>query len=392
MPTPQEYNASIVSGDGNKTDIPVDFDTGSGTASVNMSSQDLVRGENLTIELPSIPGVTNYTIGVSAGNLTGQGGGALTVNTVIGSITIPSDMLSSIAVASNKKAEITIGQGYKSVLPEDVQAAIGDRPVVQLTLALNGVKTEWNNPDAPVTISIPYKPTAEELANPEGIVIWYIDGSGNAVCVPNGRYDPATGTVTFTTTHFSYYAVSYKAVSFKDVAKDAWYAKAVSFIASREITAGTGEGNFSPDDKLTRGQFIVMLMRAYGVSPNANPKDNFADAGNTWYTGYLAAAKRLGISAGVGNNMFAPNREITRQEMFTLLYNALKVIGQLPEGKSGKTLSLYNDAGDIATWAVEAMKVLVETGVVSGSSGKLQPKDTTTRAQMAQTLYNLLGR
>lgn len=43
-----------------------------------------------------------------------------------------------------------------------------------------------------------------------------------------------------------------------------------------------------------------MLMKAYGIAPDTNPEDNFADAGDTYYTGYLAAAKRLGISAGVG--------------------------------------------------------------------------------------------
>ncbi|MGE5579697.1 MAG: S-layer homology domain-containing protein, partial [Bacillota bacterium] len=152
------------------------------------------------------------------------------------------------------------------------------------------------------------------------------------------------------------------------------------------------DGNFSPDAKLTRGQFIVMLMKAYDIAPDTSPKDNFADAGDTYYTGYLAAAKRLGISAGVGNNMFAPEKEITRQEVFTLLYNALKVIGQLPEGGSGKTLSDFSDGGDIATWAKDAMTLLVETGAVGGSGGKLLPTATTTRAEMAQVLYNLLGK
>ena len=69
-----------------------------------------------------------------------------------------------------------------------------------------------------------------------------------------------------------------------------------------EITKGTGAGKFSPEALLTRGEFIVMLMRAYEIKADDNPADNFADAGNTYYTGYLAAAKRLGISKGVGNN------------------------------------------------------------------------------------------
>lgn len=97
-----------------------------------------------------------------------------------------------------------------------------------------------------MTVSLPYTPTAEALQNPENIVIWYIDGGGNVVIIPNGRYDAATGTVVFSTTHFSDYAVAYNPVGFNDVAFDAWYYKPVGFVAARKIAEGTGGGNFSP--------------------------------------------------------------------------------------------------------------------------------------------------
>lgn len=236
---------------------------------------------------------------------------------------------------------------------------------------------------------MPYTPKAGEDLN--AIVIYYINAEGKAEVVSNCSYDPATGTISFKTSHFSKYAVGYNKVIFKDVAESAWYGKAVSFIAARGVTTGTGNGNYSPESKLTRSEFIVMMMRAYGIAPDTATADNFADAGNTYYTGYLAAAKRLGISGGVGNNMFAPGTEITRQEMFTLLYNALKAIGQLPEGNTGKTLSAFSDAGQINSWAKEAMTLMVKNGTVSGSGGKLTPKETTTRAQMAQVLYNLMS-
>jgi len=186
--------------------------------------------------------------------------------------------------------------------------------------------------------------------------------------------------------------VAYNLVSFNDLAVGAWYCKPVSFIAARGITGGTGNGNYNPGAKLTRGEFIVMLLKAYDIAPDTNAKDNFADAGNTYYTDYLAAAKRLGISEGMGNNLFVPGKEITRQDMFTLLYNALKVIGCLPDGKDGKDLATFNDAGDVASWAKDAMTLLVKTGTVGGSSGKLSPTATATRAEMAQMLYNLLGK
>lgn len=107
--------------------------------------------------------------------------------------------------------------GDKDNLPNDVKSAIGDKPLISLTLSIDGKQTNWSNPDAPAMVSIPYAPTAAELTNPESIVIWYIDGSGKAVSVPNGRYDPATGTVTFFTTHFSDYAVAYVHKTFSDL-------------------------------------------------------------------------------------------------------------------------------------------------------------------------------
>jgi histidinol phosphatase-like PHP family hydrolase len=135
-----------------------------------------------------------------------------------------------------------------------------------------------------------------------------------------------------------------------------------------------------------------MLMRAYGIMPEENPQDNFLDGGNSYYTGYLAAAKTRGISKGIGNNRFGPNLEITRQEMFTLVYNALKTIDKLPTGLTGNKVESYSDAGEIAPWAAEAMKLLVETGTIVGSGNKLYPVNKSTRAEMAQVLYNLLSK
>jgi len=390
--TTPTYTADVKES-GVKTDTLTVTVSGSiGAASLTAEkAEKLLDAGNAVISMPSVPGVTAYRLDLPASALTAdEKGGALTLTTGFGSVTFPDNMLSSLTGADGKTAGITVSKGHASGLTDAEKAAIGTRPLIQLTLTLDGTQTAWSNPAAPVNVTIPYTPTAEELKNPESLIIWYLDGSGKLVCIQNGHYDAATGTVTFAITHFSKYAVGYNPVSFKDVADGAWYKKAVAFIGARGITTGTGNGNYSPDAKLTRGEFIVLLMRAYDIAPDANPTDNFADAGNTYYTNYLAAAKRLGISAGVGNNMYAPGREITRQEMFTLLYNALNVIGQLPQGNSGKTLADFSDAGNIASWAKDALTLLVKTGTVSGSDGKLSPTDTTTRAVMAQVLYNRL--
>lgn len=389
------YSATVT-GAGASDTVRVIVDASADRASVDLDAQQAAAfsdGASVKINVPETLNVSSYSVQLPAGDLASQhGGGALTLATGTGSVTLPSNMLSNVAGTDGKDAEITIGAGDKSALSQDARDAIGDRPLIQLTLSLGGAQTSWSNPSAAVTVSIPYTPTAAELSNPESIIVWYIDGSGNAVSVPNGHYDPATGTVTFSTTHFSDYAVVYSRVSFSDVAATAWYSKAVNFIAARGITGGTGNGNYSPDATLKRGDLLVMLMKALGLAPDASPANNFSDAGNTYYTGYLAAAKRLGIAGGMGDNMYEPDEEITRQDMFTLLYNALKVAGRLPQGNSGKTLADFSDAGQIGFWAKGAISLLVETGSVGGSAGKLSPTSTTTRAEMAQTLYNLLAK
>ncbi len=179
-------------------------------------------------------------------------------------------------------------------------------------------------------------------------------------------------------------------VSFSDVPSAVWFNRAITYITAKGITAGPASDTFRPNDKLTRGDFLVMLMKAYGIAAEENPVDNFTDAGSTYYTGYLAAAKRLGLASGIGNNKYAPENQISRQDLFTLLYRVLKQIGKLPQGNSGKTPADFSDSGQIAAYASEAMTLFVETGTIAGSGGMLNPRSTTTRAEMAQVLYNLL--
>ncbi|SEU01955.1 S-layer homology domain-containing protein [Paenibacillus sp. NFR01] len=181
-------------------------------------------------------------------------------------------------------------------------------------------------------------------------------------------------------------------VTFADVAASSWYNDAVGYLAARSIATGTDGTHFAPNAPVTRGQFTVLLLKALGIAPEAAGADNFADAGTGYYSGYLAAAKKLGIATGSGSNQFLPEQSLTREELFTLLYRALNALGQLPAQQTGTGLSGYSDAGQFAAFAQEAVQALSASGIVQGNGGKLEPKALTTRAQAAQVLYNLLSR
>ncbi len=294
--------------------------------------------------------------------------------------------IDAISAAGPGDISLTVREVDAAALGAEAQAMIGTRPAFDFTLTAG--TTQITQLGGTAVVSIPY--TIRYGEDEDAIVVYAIDTSGTLLPI-RGRYNALTQTVEVPLKHFSVYGIGYHKVTFDDVVGADWYYHAVTFCAAREITTGTGNKLFSPDDPLTRGQLIVMLMRAFGIEPDADIGDNFDDAGDAYYTGYLSAAKRLGISNGVGNNLFAPDRPVSRQDMFTLVYRTLNALGEWPEADGAGRLSDFSDAGLVADYAQEAMEMLYKAGVISGSGGALNPLDMAARAQMAKVLYNILS-
>jgi hypothetical protein len=294
-----------------------------------------------------------------------------------------------ISITFDGKAVDTIAgaaSGGEVVITAERLADVNGRPVYDLTVTNSG-KTVSDFLGGHAAVTIPY--TLKPGENPNAVVIYYLADDGTLKPV-RGHYDAALKAVVFKTPHFSKFTVGYNPVSFADVAPEAWYKNAVDFIAARGITSGTGERRFSPEAKLTRAQFVVLLMNAYQIGVQTQAGPNFADAGSTYYTDYLGTAKGLGIVNGIGNNRFAPEQAITRQEMFAMLHNALKVLDEVPAAVNRTELSSFTDAAQTADWAKEAMSALVKAGIVGGYDNRLHPTAATTRGEIAQVLYNLM--
>jgi hypothetical protein len=311
----------------------------------------------------------------------------LKINVGFGSIVFNASTLK--AISTNTDAGDISFIISKSELTEEGKEVLGDRPVYDLSV-FAGQTNISSFGGSKVFVSLPYTLQAGEDAN--AIIVYHLTDEGELQVV-KGHYNKTTGAVEYSTVHFSQYIIGYNKVDFSDVSSASWYASAIHFLAARDITSGTDDTHFSPNASITRGQFIVLLLKAYGIEEDEAGASNFADAGNTYYTGYLAAAKRLGIANGFEGNRFAPDKTISRQELFTLLYRALDVLAELPAAQAGPaSLSSFADAGKVADYAGEAFKALVEAGVISGSNGKLLPSNVSSRAEVAQVLYNLLSR
>ena len=169
--------------------------------------------------------------------------------------------------------------------------------------------------------------------------------------------------------------------------EDAQYAArvcAINTLAAGGILS-TEEKSFYPSRPISRGQFAVLLCRALEIAP-VEDGDNFADAGDTWYTPYLAALKQNGFASGGAQNNFDPERSLTRQELCTLIYNACGGFAEDPM----TTFAPYGDSGDVASWAVQPMSWCIERGILETSGRNLLPEETVSRAQAAQSIYNLL--
>lgn len=323
-----------------------------------------------------------------------QTNAGLSLTSSFASITFDGKALETIAEAnSGGDVLVSASRVDKTTLSAKDRETVKDRPVYNFSVYNTGTQVT-NFKGGKATVSAPY--TLQPGENPESVVIYYLDDNGSLKIV-RGRYDAASGSMIFNTTHFSSnFIIEYNPVSFNDVAANAWYKNAVNFIAARNITSGTSNNTFSPEAKLTRAEFVVLLMNAYQINTQnqgaANQIQNFSDAGNTYYTDYLLIAKALGIVNGIGNNLFDPEKEITRQEMFVMLYNALKLIDEVPVYVNDTQLSSFNDADKIADWANEALSSLVKTGTVRGYNNNLNPTATTTRAEIAQVLHNLLSK
>lgn len=302
--------------------------------------------------------------------------------------------------AANDGGEITFAAS--TIDPGQLSAAdqvlVEGRPVYDLTVK-NGDEVVSEFGGGYATVRIPYE--LKDGESPESIVVFVLmdDGSLEAV---RGYYDAAEGTVVFKTPHFSKFVISHNPVAFRDVTAGAWYREAVSFIAARGITSGIADGLFAPQESLTRAQFVVMLLKAYGIEAEDAAEAgastlivNFTDAGNTYYTNALYTAKALGIAKGIGSNLFAPDRSISREEMLVLLYNALTVMNEMPavdDSSARPALESFADAALVSEWAKPGISEMIRNGVISGADNRIMPKDMTTRAEMAQVLYQLLGR
>ena len=175
-------------------------------------------------------------------------------------------------------------------------------------------------------------------------------------------------------------------VVFEDVHEEQWFHDAVYALVGTGIIAGEDSTHFNPGGLLTRAEWVSMLYRAAG-SPAVEESCSFTDVpADAYYAKAFAWAEDLGIVAGVGGGMGAPNMTINREQMVTMLYRF--------DGKHHvkHDLSVFTDVEDVSYFAFDAFEWAVAGGYVHGMTATtLAPLVTTDRAQAAMLLAAYLG-
>lgn len=173
---------------------------------------------------------------------------------------------------------------------------------------------------------------------------------------------------------------------FMDIDDYGWAKEAITSLHSLGVISGMGENRFAPESYVTREQFVKMIVCAFDIF-DMYAEIGFADVPQTdWSYPYIASAVQAGIVRGIDEFNFGYGRQITRED-------AAVIINRIIASK-GSELSdkiIFDDDDKISDYAFEAVYNLVNKGIIAGVGGnRFAPKENCRRCEAAQIIYRSL--
>ena len=332
-------------------------------------------------EQPTIP-VT--AIAVSSQN------GASTITTKSGTLQMTANVLPENATDKTVTWSVTKGTGNAVISASGLLTAVSDGTVTVKATANDGSNVVSNG--FTVTISGQSTGSGGDNGGSNGGNSGGSNSGSNGENTGNRSTDTGNtnnGTSGNTGKDIEGQGTASPAVpKFSDMDKYPWAKEAVEALASKGIISGTSASTFDPGKKITRADFILMLVKALKL--NADFTDNFADVNSdAYYYEAVGIAKKLGITAGTGKNKFNPKEEISRQDMMVLVLNALKAAGIELEVGTAADMAGFKDASKVAGYAKDAAAALVKAGIIKGSDNSINPRSDLIRAEAAAVIYQI---
>lgn len=215
----------------------------------------------------------------------------------------------------------------------------------------------------------------------------YGPGKGKMLVFQQSVLVPEDGKVELRLEQGGDYAMLFDELShetpFLDVSRDDWFQEDVRFVWRMGWMEGMENGDFAPNQTLTRAQLMQILYNQAGC-PEVAGQGDFSDVAEiSWYWEAVQWGAQQGVTQGYEDGSFRPNEPISRQQLAVMLY-------RFHQGAEGGSLEGFADAGQVASWAEEAMEWAVGQGIVGGMEGDmLAPQGNATRAQSAAVLCRL---
>ena len=178
-----------------------------------------------------------------------------------------------------------------------------------------------------------------------------------------------------------------KTPSFNDVPTNHWAYSAVTTLAQKGIINGYDDNTFKPNNKVTREEFVKMIVGATGLV-KAGTACDFADVPETaWFYEYVASAYDVGVVSGIDETTFGVGRNITRQDVAVI---AARILDYLKPGVYTASETTLTDIDTVSDYAQNSVKLLNSMGIINGyDDGSFMPHNELTRAEAAAIISKL---
>ena len=239
-----------------------------------------------------------------------------------------------------------------------------------VTITATYTDTEGNEKSASVKVTV--KKASTTTGGNDGTT----SGGGPGIIAPGH-----TGAVTTPNTNTNYKP------DFQDLDSVEWARTAINGLAMRGMISGRDQYTFDPNANITRAEYCQILMGAINAL-GANGESTFADVPSTaWYYNAVSVASQLGIVSGYGDGNFGPNDLITRQDMALMTYKTAQIMNKSLEPVNAEIT--FEDSHEIADYAFEAVMTLQKAGIINGMTDTtFEPLSNATRAQSAKVIFD----
>ncbi|MEE0867020.1 MAG: S-layer homology domain-containing protein [Clostridia bacterium] len=354
------------------------------TASIVIAPTDTKNATDITLDIPAN----------SVKEIAESKGLTLSVETTAGNVAISNEALNAIAEQIGDKALNVV---IKTKLADEASVSekiiskeeLKNASIVEITITSGDTSIHTFGGNS-LSVNVPVNESTHKTGKTYKVHIISADGS---VETAYGKCTEKDGklSVEVQTNHLSTFFVTDEEKSaFTDILNH-WASDAIEYVYNHSIMRGVSETAFAPDDTMTRAMLVTVLYRLENPTEKAKAH-SFTDVEDgAWYADAVSWAFENAMVSGVTETEFAPNADITREQMAAVMHRYAQYKKQDTSIGEDTNILSYTDAEEISEYAIPAMQWIVGAGLMKGETeATINPKNNSTRAQVSAILMRYL--